>query len=192
MKRFARYAAAISLPLLVMVASVPVLAVNANAQSRVDARDSTQQTTTVESTKLTETKLRVCNQRKKSINNIMTRIADRGQKQLNLFDSIATKVEEFYTAKGRTVSNYDTVKAEVDAKKAAATTAIEEIRTTSTTFDCDSTNPKGATDSFKASLQKEIAALKDYKTAVKNLIVAVKSAQGAASSSSTTTSTEAQ
>ncbi len=44
-------------------------------------------------------------------------------------------------------------------------------------------NPKGVISSFKESLKAEITALKEYKTAIKNLIVGVKSVQGATSSS---------
>ena len=45
--------------------------------------------------RLTAVKLRVCQNRQKAITNIMSRIADRGQKQLNLFSNIATKTEAF-------------------------------------------------------------------------------------------------
>ena len=133
-------------------------------------------------TKLAEAKLRVCQKREKAITNVMGRIVTRGQKQLDLFSSIATRTEAFYADKGKTLSNYDTLVADVTAKKAAAQAAVDAIKANSVAFKCDGSDPKGASAVFKESLKTETTALKDYKTAVKNLIVGVKSAQGTADS----------
>lgn len=135
-------------------------------------------------TKLADAKLRACQNREAAINNILGRISDRSQKQLDLFTSIATKTETFYTNKGKTLSNYSALVADVNAKKAAAQSAVDAIKSDSVTFKCDGTDPKGAVTSFKDALKTETSALKDYKTSVKNLIVGVKSVQG------TTTSTD--
>ena len=137
-------------------------------------------------TKLSEIKLKVCKKRETSVNNILTRISDRGQKQLDLFSSIATKTEAFYASKGKAISNYDALVADVNAKKAAAQTEVDSIKSNSVTFKCDGTDPKGAVSGFKTVLKAEISALKDFKTAVKNLIVGVKSAQGETSSTDKT------
>jgi hypothetical protein len=112
----------------------------------------------------------------------MSRIADRGQKQLTLFTTIATRVETFYTDKGKTLSNYDALVADVNTKQAAAQTALDAVKSASTGFNCDSDDPQGFVSSFKGSLKSEITALQDYRTAVKNLIVGVKSVQGATTS----------
>ncbi|HSX35820.1 MAG TPA: hypothetical protein VLH84_02690 [Patescibacteria group bacterium] len=133
-------------------------------------------------TKLAEAKLKVCQKRETTVNNIMARIADRGQKQLDLFTSIATRVETFYANKGKTLSNYDALVADVNAKKDAAQTEVDSVKATSVTFKCDGTDPKGTAQSFKGDLKAEIDALKAYKTAVKNLIVGVKSVQGSTTS----------
>lgn len=138
-------------------------------------------------TRLTDARLKACQNREKVITNIMSRISDRGQKQLDLFSSIANKTEAFYAEKGKTIATYDTLVADVAAQKTTAEATIATIASTSTTFKCDGTDPKGVVSSFKDSLKAEIAALKDYKTAVKNLIVGVKSAQGVTSSTDKTT-----
>jgi hypothetical protein len=135
-------------------------------------------------TRLAATKLKVCQNRQQEVTNIMTRIADRGQKQVNLFSTIATRVETFYTNKGKTLANYDALVADVATQKAAALSAVAAVKSASTTFDCTADNPKGIVDTFKAARTSEITALRAYKTAVKNLIVGVKSVQG------TTTSTD--
>lgn len=132
--------------------------------------------------KLAAAKLRVCENRQKAITNIMSRIADRGQKQLTLFGTIATRVETFYTDKGKTLSNYDALVADVNAKQAAAQTTVDAVKTASTGFDCNGTDPQGFVSAFKTSLKSEISALQDYRTSVKNLIVGVKSVQGSTTS----------
>lgn len=159
------------------------------AQTAAETKKETAQLTVAEKkeaaqTKLADAKLTACQNREKAINNVMSRIADRGQKQLDLFSTIATKTETFYTDKGKTLSNYDALVTDVTAKKEAAQTAVDTVKANSVTFKCDGTDPKGAAATFRESLKNEIAALKEYKTAVKNLIVGVKSVQGS------TTSTE--
>lgn len=126
--------------------------------------------------------LKSCQNRQKAITNTMARISDRGQKQLTLFGTIATRVETFYTDKGKTLSNYDTLVADVNAKQAAAQTAVSTTSADGSGFSCDGTDPTGFVSTFKDSLKSEISALQDYRTSVKNLIVGVKSVQGTAAS----------
>lgn len=140
-------------------------------------------------TKLTEAKLKVCRVRERTINNIMLRQSDRGAKQLEVFSKISDRVQAFYTEKGRTVDNYDALVAAVNAAKTDAEAAVAKVKETSATFKCDGTDPKGSVAIFKETVISKNAALKTYKTAVKNLIVGVKSAQGTASSADNQTKT---
>lgn len=132
-------------------------------------------------TKLHDAKLRVCQNWQKLITTIMSRIVEREQKHINLISTIAERVEHFYAIKGRVVANYDTLVAEVATKKDSAQVAVNAIKASSTTFNCDADDPKGIANTFKESVRQAAAAIAAYKTAVKNLIVAVKSAQGTAS-----------
>jgi hypothetical protein len=137
--------------------------------------------------KLADAKLKACQKRETAINNIMTRTVDRGTKQIKVFDTIATRTEAFYTTKGKTVANYDALVLAVNDAKKKAETDLAALNTTAS-LKCDGTDPKGAASIFKANLKTEIADLKAYKTAVKNLIVGVKSAQGADSDTKTSPS----
>ncbi len=137
--------------------------------------------------RLTDARLRACQNRQTVITNIMTRISDRGQKQLDLFSGIATRVENFYTSKGKILSNYATLVADVNAKQSAAQLAVNAVKSSSTAFTCDGTNPMGVADSFKSMLKIEISSLNDYKTSIKNLIVGVKSVE---SQTATTTNAD--
>lgn len=141
--------------------------------------------------RLAGAKLNACQNRQKAITNIMTRLANRGQKQADLFTTIATRTESFYISEGKTLANYDALVADVTAKKAAAETMVSTITSDSTTFDCTADNPKGMVTNFRGSLKSEISALKAYKTAVKNLIVGVKSVQSTTISSQNSTTPDA-
>jgi hypothetical protein len=127
--------------------------------------------------RLTAVKLKVCEKRSKNITNIMSRISDRGQKQLDLFTAIATKTEAFYVSKGNTLTNYQALVDAVNAKQTAAKTTVDTIKADSANFSCSGSDSQGSIATFKTALKSEIQALKDYKTAVKNLIVGVKSVQ---------------
>ncbi len=141
-------------------------------------------------TRLADARLRVCQTRQTVIANIMSRISDRGQKQLDLFTGIAGKVEKFYTDKGKVLSNYNALVADVNAKQAAAQLAVNAIKTPAISFSCDGTDPMGVADGFKSMLKIEIESLNTYKTSIKNLIVGVKSVQTQTTATTqTTTST---
>lgn len=156
------------------------------AQERATAEANAKARLATAEKRLAADKLKVCEDRQQVITNIMTRLGDRGQKQLDLFTTIAQRTEKFYTEKGKTLSNYDALVAAVNTKQAAAQAAVSIIKSTSVDFKCDGTDPKGVAAAFKDNLKVEIAALKEYRTAVKNLIVGVKSVQGTTSSTDST------
>ena len=129
-----------------------------------------------------EAKAKQCARRQTVVNKITAHIAERGQKQLDLFTTIASRVEAFYTKSGKTLSNYDQLVTAVGTAQTNAQQAVDTIKSTTITLKCDGTDPNGAGASFKAALKSEIQALKDLRTAVKNLTVGVKSVQGTTSS----------
>ena len=129
--------------------------------------------------KLSAIKAKVCEKRVNVIKSIMAKAAVQGAKHLDVFTKIATRVEEFYTTKKLTVSNYDALVADVTAKKTAAQAAIDAVKN-DTSFSCSDTNPIGKIDGFNDKVRAMHTALKDYRTAIKNLIVAVHQAADAA------------
>lgn len=162
-------------------------------QQRVQAQEqsATAQTQAAEArenakTKLTEAKLKACQARTKAITTIMKRHNDRGARILEVFTTISERTQAFYAERGTTLSNYDELVANVDAKKAAAEAALSHTQESSSAFSCEGDDPKGAANAFKDGLKARNEALKAYKSAIKDLIAGVKSAQG------TTSSTEAQ
>lgn len=129
--------------------------------------------------RLAANKLRACQNRQARIAAIMSRSITRAEKQLELFTTIAERVKAFYVQKGRTVANYNDLVAAADAAKAKAQTNLDTLKALDG-FDCSSEDPKGDIEAFKLALHSINSDLKDYRTAVKNLIVGVKSAQSTA------------
>lgn len=129
------------------------------------------------SQRLADNKLRVCEQRADNIEAIMERASARAERQLGVFTTIADRVKAFYVEKGYTLETYDDLVAAVDSAKADAEANLETLQGLEP-FDCESEDPKGQVEAFKLALQSINQDLKDYRTAVKNLIVGVKSAGG--------------
>ena len=166
---------------LLSLSGSAVYAVNSHATAHAEENigaDNMHATTAKDAaaSRLTDAKLKACHKREIAVGNIMKRIDDRAVKQSAVFDKIAVRTEAFYIAKGKTVAGYDALVAKVDAAKAKVATDSAALKTESN-FSCDGTDPKGMVASFKSALKTEISDLKAYRTAVKNLIVAVKSAQ---------------
>ena len=126
--------------------------------------------------RLEATKLRICEQRQAKIKAIINRSITRAERQLKLFTTISERVKTFYQEKDRTVTNYDDLVAAVDAAKAKAQAELEVLKDLDA-FDCNAEDPKGNAEAFKEALKMINQDLKDFRTAVKNLIVGVKSAQ---------------
>lgn len=128
--------------------------------------------------KLDLAKQRICERRQTIITNVMSRMNSRGQKQLDLITAVSTKVQEFKNSKDLTVENYDTLLAAVESSKVTAQTAVDTVKSTQIEFKCDGTDPKGVASSFKEAVKSQNEALKAYRDAVKDLIKAIRHANG--------------
>lgn len=130
----------------------------------------------VRKAKLEGEKLKACQNRENAINNILFKMSARGEKHIGVINAASARIQAFYADKQLNVSNYDELLAIVSEKKTAAETAVADVKAASVSFMCDGSDPKGAAQFFKDYLRKQNSALKEYKTAVKNLLAAVKSA----------------
>lgn len=137
---------------------------------------------------LASAQLKACQNRENAIKNIINRIDTRVQNQLTLFGTIATRVENFYTSKGKTVPTYVQLVSDVAAAKAQAQADMTSMQGHSS-FSCSSSDPKGMVSSFQGYMMTEITDLQNYRTAVKNLIVAVAKANGTTVSTSSQSTT---
>ena len=137
--------------------------------------------------KLEAKRLEVCQQRQQKINNIVARGTEQNKKQLAVFQKIEANVKQFYIDKKLSSDGYLTAVANADTAEANAVAAIEV--SIETTFDCtttDSTNPGSI---IKEAMTLRHSALAAYLTAIKDLIVVVKKANGEQKAADTTTTT---
>lgn len=133
-------------------------------------------------TRLAEGKLRACQAKEDSIKNRFARLNNLATNMESKFDSIASRVEDYYTTKvvpsGKTVSNYDSLVSDIQTKKVAVQTALTTAQTNSSNFTCTGDDPKGQLTQFRKDMQDVKSALKEYRISIKNLIVAVHSVKG--------------
>jgi hypothetical protein len=178
------------LVLSVFVFTSLVFAINPKAANSQDQNTATR--SAVGKEKLTEAKLRVCQRMETAIQKRSARTADRAANMEKVFDSIAARVEAYYTNKlvpqGKTVANYDSLVGNIETKKAAVVVAVSTAQTYAASFNCSGEDPKGQIRAFRGDIQTVIKALKEYRTAVKNLIVALRSVTGTENSNATNSS----
>lgn len=125
--------------------------------------------------KLSDAKLKVCNNRKANITSHVENITERATKHLAVFSGISDRAQAFYVKKGNELANYDALVAEVASKRASAETAVNDLSAQKDSFSCEGIDPKSAISTYKTALETTRTALKDYRTAIKNLIVGIKS-----------------
>lgn len=150
--------------------------------SEVESKTETEHASTSpepsESKRLSKTKLDVCTKKTKHVNQVMNRVTERATAQLAVFTKISDRTQAFYLSKGKAFAGYDALVKAAAAAKVQAETDIKALKADGA-FTCSSTDPKGSVAAFKTKTKLVVTDLKAYKTAVKNLIVAVKSVQSA-------------
>lgn len=133
-------------------------------------------------TRLQDAKLKACQAREDGIKKRSDQLTKMATNMLEKFDSIAQRVKDYYTSSvvpsGKTVSSYDDLVADISAKKVAVQTALIKAQNDVTSFNCDDNDPKGQMMTFREDMQGVKQELKDYRTSIKDLIVAVHSVTG--------------
>lgn len=148
---------------------------NPSVSSRPSARPTARQ-------RLDAAKVKSCQVREDAIKKRSDQLTKMATNMEEKFDSITKRVEDYYTTKvvpsDKTVSNYDSLVSDIGTKKAAVQTALTKAQTDLAAFSCDGSDPKGQMTAFKDDMQAVKQVLKDYRTSIKNLIVAVHSVTG--------------
>lgn len=132
--------------------------------------------------KLSDAKLRSCQARENAIKKRESSLVKLVGNMEDKFASISARVENYYTTKlvpaGKTISNYDALVADIASKKSNVQTVLTSAQNDVASFSCTADDPKGDIQKFRVDMQNVKKALKDYRTSIKNLIVAVRSANG--------------
>lgn len=129
--------------------------------------------------RLDDQKKKVCDEKapqiNKAIDNVVSRTDDHAAQILKVY----TLTKEFYTKNNLSIANYDALVANVEAKKVVADAAQKTLET-HPKFTCNSDGPRADIQSFKNQRLDKVSAFKDYRSAVHELIKAVRAAAVAA------------
>lgn len=125
-----------------------------------------------------------CKAHEDEINTRSGNYADAAQRHLDVFTSVLTKVQDFYTSKGLNVATYPALLATAQADQAAAQKAVDALKALNVKIDCTQPDPAQSVATLKAAVANARTALHAYRSAIKDIIVAL---EGASSANETTT-----
>lgn len=144
-------------------------------------------------------KLQACLSIEKALTNRSTHLTGLVTQMEKTFTSIAMGVEQYYLTKvvptGTTLPTYDSLVANITTKQNALTPLISAAQNDVTNFSCTGNNPGALMTQYRTDMQAVIKGLQDYRTSIKNLIVAVRTLpsvtlSGTPSATPTTTPSE--
>lgn len=128
--------------------------------------------------KLEGTRLNSCKEVEKNLTTRSTHLSELVTNMEKVFTAIAQRVENYYITKlvptGKTLPNYDALVADITTKQNAIAPLVDAASKDFSGFTCGSDNPKAQITQFRTDMQAVTAALHDYRTSIKNLIVAIR------------------
>lgn len=130
-------------------------------------------------------RLELCQKRQQKINDIVTHGIEQNTKQLAVFQKIAANVKQFYLDKKLSSDAYAGAVANADSAEANAVAAIEA--SSEITFDCTTTDSTHPGSVIKEAMTTRHSSLAAYRTAIRDLILAVRKANGGQRATDTTT-----
>lgn len=162
---------------LILMSSPALASAQENGFSRANARAKERVTRMMKSATPAASLQRACEVRESAVVKRMSQLVLLSNKMLANFEAHSTRVQNYYLNKvvpaGLVVSNYDALLADIAAKKAVVQTAVANAQADVNDFSCTTGEPKSYLNSYRVNMQETKTALKNYRTAVKNLIVAV-------------------
>jgi hypothetical protein len=117
-----------------------------------------------------------CEKKQEKIIAKLDAISARGTKQLDVFHTIATRVQSFYIQKGYTADGYDALIVELDKLYDQSLVAVTSTQNASDTWGCNLQDPIASLNNFKVTKRAETATLTSYKDKIRELILLVKQA----------------
>ncbi len=137
-------------------------------------------------------RLQACEAVSNALTTRSTHLVDLVNQQFKTFASIALSVEQYYLTKaapaGTTLSNYDTFVSEITAAQNAVAAPLQAAQNDVTNFSCTGNNPAAQMGQFNTDMRATLTALQAYRTAIKNLIVALVSLPNPSTTPSTSPS----
>lgn len=121
-------------------------------------------------------KEQACKRKLRSIKHRGEQVVRHAERHLAVFDKISDRVQTFAEDKGKKPENYTTLLDDVKAKRAIVLVEIARAKEVFADFDC--ADREHFKSDAKDALKELRGALKDYRRAINQLIVGVKSVNG--------------
>jgi len=159
-----------------------------NAAPNANASNSSSQVSQQRNTNsLTGANLKACQNKEKSLQKRSDQLVKTTENMIENFDKIADHVKGYYTdtviPAGKTVANYDDLLAAIAEKKLAAKEDLAQAEVGIDDLNCESNSPKDLLTQFRTDMLVVKKDLQEYRAAINDLIVAVRSSTGTENSS---------
>lgn len=148
----------------------------AELQQRQAALQKKQQEQAKKELLLKQKRIEQCVAKSEGVNTALQKITENRQRIFNRLSELSDKVQAFVTNKKLVVANYDQLIANLSTRKTTAEASINQVQAVNTLNCNDVRTPKDQLQTFRDKRKGSVDALKEYRTAVKKLILAVKSA----------------
>lgn len=119
-------------------------------------------------------RIKTCEAKAEGINTAFTKITENRRRIYTRLTEISDKVQAFVSTKQLAVENYDNLVAAIDQRRATAEASINQVHASSTLSCNDVRTPKDQLQAFREKRKGSIDALKEYRGAIKRLVLAVK------------------
>jgi hypothetical protein len=161
-------------------------------QKREDAKQKAEEAVEVAKNKVEaktkEVREKNCQARKEALGNKIKATSEAAKRHYDKITGFNQKIDEFVTNKSLVVANYDALQAAVTDKAAIADSAVTALSEFEQQVDCSNIDEAtAAVLAYKELLTDARESLKAYRSATKDLLVAVKTAAEAAETQSTET-----
>lgn len=134
-----------------------------------------------------ENRQKACVAHKQGLTKKFERIVANAERHQARIDGALDKGVAFKDSNNLSPDNYDTLLTAAQDAKTKSAASIEALKAVEPTLDCNNVSVASDVATFKAAAQTVRTDLKAYKTAVKNLLKAIRDAKQAASESTDTT-----
>lgn len=126
--------------------------------------------------------LKACQAKREAFGTHLRNVASGLQKYVASLEAITTRIEDFVQAKNLSVDNYDSLLAAVKTQQALLESMRGQAQQAAEDFICtgEKTEVQNGFSSYHDVAKQQLEALKNYKSALKELIKAVKAAAQAA------------
>jgi chromosome segregation ATPase len=119
---------------------------------------------------------KTCESHKQGLNRKFDRIVTNSQRIQDRITKVFDKAQAYQQDKNLNPANYDDLVAKANDAKSASQDSIDALKQVKPTLDCNNTSVANDVATFKTSAQDTRAKLKAYRTAVKDVVKALRDA----------------